>query len=171
MPPSQPLIRPLLPAWDSEMEVVFEAGHPSWDALLTRTNGVPGIYGFMVGETVLRIGESAAKGNTRLSGLAHRLDHHLQTAYGKRSPVLYPDYLAFFSTLLGERLRVAWRRFDGSHHERRALEAAMIERQPVLWESLEARGPEGHRGDVRAAVIQFLERTSIGATGERRGSR
>lgn len=151
---------PAPPGWDAQMEVVFQAGHPTWIELLARTDGVPGVYAFMVGDACLRIGESAAMGEPGLSKLAHRLQHHLDTGYGRKNPDEYPDYLAFFSTLLDRRVTVRWRRFDGTDAARRALQNQLIKRQPVLWETIVKLGKEGQRGNVRQMVLDFLERAS-----------
>jgi predicted GIY-YIG superfamily endonuclease len=110
-------------------ELLFVHG-PGLSTFLTRVAGIPGVYVFEDPQGVIRVGES--------KDLAKRIKHHLRTAMGKVRD--YPGYFDFFRAHLGARMSITTYRVDGGKQARRAVEAALIARQPVRWEEAKAQG-------------------------------
>lgn len=126
--------------------VTFARQSPAFDALLTETRGLCGVYIFEDGRHVLRVGKAV--------DLAARLEHHRNNAY-RTYRGDFAHYHVFFKALVGRRLTIRWLECDST--ALRQVERTLLIALDPLWENLMRQRRAGAPVDF-ASVRRLLGR-------------
>jgi len=147
------------------VDVTFERRDPSLERLISDLRQVTGIYGLLIGSTVVRVGLAGQRTKrNETSGLGQRLVHHLDAAYGDQAArkAEFYDHFEFHSALIGRAMTICWT--PCAPEGLRRAERAAIKGAPggVLWERLPTerlavkRDPS-RRGELAAKVRAALD--------------